>query len=298
LLLRQARKQPLLLIFEDLHWIDAETQAVLDSLVESLGSTRILLLVTYRPEYHHTWAAKTYYVQIGLDALAAESAAELLDALLGKEAAVAPLKQLLGRRGNPFFLEETVRALVETKALEGSPGSYRLTRPVGTIEVPPTVQIILAARIDRLSTHDKRLLQVAAAVGRHTPFSLLRSIADLSEEELKETITRLQAAGFVYETGLLPDLDCSFKHALTQDVAQQHAGAAPRAACRDRRSNRGAVSAVEHRRLAPRVAGEVQVRYLQAGTKVLVRSANRMAATYFNQAVERSGTSRTQDLIA
>ena len=185
LLLRQARKQPLLLIFEDLHWIDAETQAVLDSLVESLGSTRILLLVTYRPEYHHTWAAKTYYVQIGLDALAAESAAELLDALLGKEAAVAPLKQLLVRRGNPFFLEETVRALVETKALEGSPGSYRLTRPVETIEVPPTVQIILAARIDRLSAHDKRLLQVAAAVGRHTPFSLLRSIADLSEEELQ-----------------------------------------------------------------------------------------------------------------
>ena len=98
LLLRQARKQPLLLIFEDLHWIDAETQAVLDSLVESLGSTRILLLVTYRPEYHHTWAAKTYYVQMGLDALATESAAELLDALLGKEVAVAPLKQLLVRR--------------------------------------------------------------------------------------------------------------------------------------------------------------------------------------------------------
>ena len=97
-LLRESQEQPLLLIFEDLHWIDAETQAVLDSLVESLPTARIFLLVTYRPEYRHPWAAKTYYVQIGLDALRPKSAAELLDALLGKEAALAPLKQLLVRR--------------------------------------------------------------------------------------------------------------------------------------------------------------------------------------------------------
>src|SRR5437867_1343593 len=117
LLLREAREQPLLVIFEDLHWIDSETQALLDSLVDSLGSTRLLLLVSYRPEYQHPWSGKTYYSQLRLDALPAESAGELLNTLLGGDPGLAPLKQLLVKRGNPFFLEETVRTLVETKAL-------------------------------------------------------------------------------------------------------------------------------------------------------------------------------------
>jgi class 3 adenylate cyclase len=139
LLLREAREQPLLLIFEDLHWIDGETQALLDGLVESLGSARLLLLVNYRPEYQHAWGSRTSYGQIRLDALPAESAAELLDALLGDDPGLAPLKQLLVKRGNPFFLEETVRTLVETKALAGERGRYRLTQPVQAIQVPPTV---------------------------------------------------------------------------------------------------------------------------------------------------------------
>jgi class 3 adenylate cyclase/tetratricopeptide (TPR) repeat protein len=219
LLLREARKQPLLLIFEDLHWIDSETQALLDDLVENLGSARILLLATYRPEYQHGWGGKTYCGQIRLDALPAESAGKLLDALLGDDPALAPLKQLLVKRGNPFFLEETVRTLVETKALEGAGGSYRLTRPVDAIQVPATVQVMLASRVDRLSSEDKRLLQVAAVVGRHVPFSLLRAVTELPEDELRGALDRLQAAEFVYETGLFPDLEYSFKHALTQDVA-------------------------------------------------------------------------------
>src|SRR5262245_18332850 len=115
LLLREAREQPLLLIFEDLHWIDGETQALLDSIVDGLGSARLLLLVNYRPEYQHAWGSKTHYGQMRLDALPAESAGELLDALLGADPGLAPLKQILVRRGNPFFLEETVRTLVETK---------------------------------------------------------------------------------------------------------------------------------------------------------------------------------------
>jgi class 3 adenylate cyclase len=150
LLLREAREQPLLLIFEDLHWIDSETQALLDGLVESLGSARLLLLVNYRPEYQHAWSSRTYYGQIRLDALLAESAGELLEALLGDDPGLVPLKQLLVKRGNPFFLEETVRTLVETKALAGERGRYRLTQPIQAIQVPPTVQAMLAARIDRL----------------------------------------------------------------------------------------------------------------------------------------------------
>ena len=209
----------MLLIFEDLHWIDNETQALLDGLVEGLGSARILLLATYRPEHHRGWAEKTYYSQLRLDALAGESGGKLLDALLGDDPTLSSLKQLLVNHGNPFFLEETVRTLVETKALEGSSGSYRLTRPIETIQVPATVQVVLASRIDRLSLEDKHLLQIAAVVGKRVPFSLLRAVGDLPDDALRGGLDRLQAAQFVYETGLFPDLEYSFKHAITQEVA-------------------------------------------------------------------------------
>jgi class 3 adenylate cyclase/tetratricopeptide (TPR) repeat protein len=218
LLLREAREQPLLLIFEDLHWIDSETQATLDTLVASLGSTRLLLLVTYRPEYRDAWGAKTCYSRLRLDALPNESAGELLEALLGDDPALVPLKQLLVRRGNPFFLEETVRTLVETKSLAGERGRYRLTQPVKAIKVAPTVQAVLAARIDRLSPDDKHLLQIASVVGKDVPFSLLQAIAELPAEALRHGLDRLQAAEFVYETGLFPDLEYSFRHALTHEV--------------------------------------------------------------------------------
>src|SRR5262245_60312980 len=149
-LLREARKQPLLLIFEDLHWIDGETQALFDSLVESIPAARLLFLVSYRPEYSHAWGSKTYYRQLRTDPLPSEIADELLDALVGTDVALAQLKQLLVERteANPLFLEENVRALAETGALVGQPGAYRLTRQVEHLKMPATVQAILAARID------------------------------------------------------------------------------------------------------------------------------------------------------
>src|SRR5215468_5297229 len=151
-LLREAC-EPLLLIFEDLHWIDGETQALLDSLVESLPAARLLLLVNYRPEYSHPWGSKTYYRQLRIDPLPSESAEELLDALLGPDADLGPLKRLLIERteANPLFLEESVRALAETGALTGKTGAYRLTRSIAQLKMPATVQAILAARIDRLT---------------------------------------------------------------------------------------------------------------------------------------------------
>jgi class 3 adenylate cyclase/tetratricopeptide (TPR) repeat protein len=218
LLLRESHVQPLLVVFEDLHWIDGETQALLDNLVDSLGSARLLLLVNYRPEYQHGWSGKTAYCQMRLDALGAESAGELLDALLGGDPGLAPLKQLLVKRGNPFFLEETVRTLVETRALEGSRGRYRLTQPIQALQVPSTVQSILAARIDRLSADDKRLLQTASVVGKDVPFALLQAIAELPDEAQRAGLDRLRAAEFLYETGLFPDLEYGFKHALTHEV--------------------------------------------------------------------------------
>ena len=130
MLLRESQVQPLLLVFEDLHWIDSETQALLDSLVESLPTARLLLLVNYRPEYQHGWGSKTYYTQLRLDPLPPASAEEFLQALLGDDPSLAPLTQLLIARteGNPFFLEESVRTLVETGVLVGEPGAYRLAQ--------------------------------------------------------------------------------------------------------------------------------------------------------------------------
>ena len=219
LLLRESQNQPLLVVFEDLHWIDAETQALLDSLVESLPPARLLLLVNYRPEYQHGWGRKTYYSQLRLDALPPESAGALLSALLGDDPTLEPVKRLLVRRGNPFFVEESIRTLVETRTLAGERGAYRLNRPVQAIEVPATVQVILAARIDRLSADDKELLQTASVIGKDVPFVLLRAVAELPEDTVRRGLADLQTAEFLYETQLFPDPEYTFKHALTHEVA-------------------------------------------------------------------------------
>src|SRR5262249_25735870 len=165
-LLRESQVQPLLLVFEDLHWIDSETQALLDRLIESLPTAHLLLLVNYRPEYQHGWGSKTYYTQVRLDPLPPASAEAFLRGLLGDDPSLAPLLPLLMARtaGNPFFLEESVRTLIETAALVGTPGAYRLAAPLQGLPVPATVQAVLPARIDRLPPEDKRLLQTAAVI--------------------------------------------------------------------------------------------------------------------------------------
>src|SRR5206468_8500123 len=195
-LLRETQVQPLLLVFEDLHWIDTETQALLDRLVESIPTARLLLLVNYRPEYQHGWSNKTFYTQLRLDPLTPASADALLQALLGDDPSLAPLQQLLIPRtaGNPFFLEESVRALLETGVLVGEQGAYHLAQALPTIQVPATVQAVLAARIDRLPPEEKRLLQTAAVIGTDVPCALLRAIADVPDAALHRGLAHLHAA--------------------------------------------------------------------------------------------------------
>ena len=197
LLIRETQVQLLVAVFEDLHWIDNESQVFLDSLVEALPATRLLLLVNYRPEYQHRWGAKTYYAQLRIDPLTGESAEALLHALLGDDATLLPLKRMLIERteGNPLFVEESVRTLVETGALQGSRGAYRLSAPAATIQVPATVHAILAARIDRLSPEDKRLLQAAAVIGKDVPYPLLQAIAELPEEALRQGLEQSSGSG-------------------------------------------------------------------------------------------------------
>ena len=220
-LLRESQVQPLLLVFEDLHWIDTETQAVLDMLVESLPTARVLLLVNYRPEYQHGWGSKTFYTQLRLDPLPEASADDCSRPCWGTIPGLVPLTQLLIARtqGNPFFLEESVRTLVETGVLVGERGAYRLANRSTRLQVPATVQALLAARIDRLPPEDKRLLQTAAVIGTEVPWPLLQAIADTSDEALYRSLAQLQAAEFLYETSLFPERAYTFKHALTHEVA-------------------------------------------------------------------------------
>ena len=223
LLLQQSRVQPLLLIFEDLHWVDSETQAFLDGLVEALLPARVLLLVNYRPEYRHDWSHKAYYTQVRIDPLPPDGAAALLDALLGRHGGFAALKQLLIARteGNPFFLEESVRTLAETGVIVGEPGDYRIAKSLQDIQVPATVQAMLAARIDRLPPREKHVLQCAAVIGNDVPEALLEAVAAMSHDDLRRALTVLHTADFLYEATLFPHVEHIFKHALTQTVTYE-----------------------------------------------------------------------------
>ena len=178
LLFKESHLRPVLLVFEDLHWTDSETQAFLDLLAEGLHPYPIVLIVSYRPEYADTWDQLGHYVRLRVEPLSDRTAGDLLTQLLGSAPELDGLKQLLiGRTdANPFFLEESVRTLVETGALTGSPGRYQLRHAIQRIQVPPTVRAMLAGRIDRLSLEDKHLLQCAAALGKDVPYRLLREI--------------------------------------------------------------------------------------------------------------------------
>jgi class 3 adenylate cyclase/tetratricopeptide (TPR) repeat protein len=296
-LLRESQVQPLLLVFEDLHWIDTETQALLDSLVESLPTAQLLLLVNYRPEYQHGWGSKTYYTQLRLDPLPPASAAAVLQALLGDDPSLAPLTSLLIARtaGNPFFLEESVRTLVETDALVGETGAYRLVQSPQRIQVPATVQAVLTARIDRLQPDAKRLLQTAAVIGTEVPGSLLTAIADLPDTELHRHLTNLQAAEFLYETRLFPELEYTFKHALTHEVAygsllqerrralHAHIVKAMEELAGDRLTEQ--IERLAHHALRGEVWDKALAYCQQAGEKAMERSAHREAMGYFEQAL-------------
>jgi class 3 adenylate cyclase/tetratricopeptide (TPR) repeat protein len=296
-LLRESQVQPLVLVFEDLHWIDTETQALLDGLVESLPTARILLLGNYRPEYQHGWGSKTYYMQLRLDPLPPASAEELLQALLGDDTSLQPLKQLLIARtgGNPFFLEESVRTLVETQVLVGERRSYHLAQALPSIQVPATVQTVIAARIDRLPPEEKRLLQTAAVIGTEVPLPLLQAIAEVPEEALRVGLAHLQAAEFLYETRLFPELEYTFKHALTHEVAYGSLLHERRRALHARIVE--AIEGLYPDRLTEQVEwlahhalrGEMWEKALtysrQAGMKANARAANREAVAHFEQAL-------------
>jgi class 3 adenylate cyclase/tetratricopeptide (TPR) repeat protein len=298
LLLSESRVRPVIAVFEDLHWNDALSLGLLNELVVAAQGARLLLVVSYRPQYRDEWRTRPNYRQIRLDPLASDNLAVFLQALLGSHESLAALKSYVVERasGNPFFAEEIVRRLIDIGTLEGGRGDYRLARPFSGSEVPPTVQAILAARIDALPSTEKRLLQEAAVIGYQVPFTLLHAICGLSEDELHRLIENLEASEFLYSTQLSPELQFSFKHAFTHEVSYS-------GVLRERRRDIharivGAAEKLYAERLSENierlahhaVRGELKEKaahYLrQAGTKAAGRSAVLEARTWFEQALD------------
>jgi predicted ATPase len=220
IVLRESLKQPVVVLFEDLHWIDAQTQALLDLVADSIANTHVLLLVNYRPEYRHEWANKSYYSQLRLDPLGGAEGAAMLAALLGESVELNPLKRLIAERtaGNPFFIEEIVQALFDEGALVRN-GAVKITRSLSQLRLPPTVQGILASRIDRQPSEHKQLLQTLAVMGRESTLGLIKQVTYTTEAQLERMLADLQAVEFIYEQSVASGVEYVFKHALTQEVA-------------------------------------------------------------------------------
>jgi class 3 adenylate cyclase/tetratricopeptide (TPR) repeat protein len=293
---RESRIRPLLVVMEDLHWVDSETHAMLSHLLDGVPNVRAGMLLTYRPEFLERWTGHPHCVEIALGPLASVSAQALLDSLLGGDPDLSELKRRLVERtgGNPFFLEESVRSLAEVGVLAGEPGGYRLTRALPDVLIPPSIHAVLAARIDRLDPADKWILQCAAVVGTTFTLPLLEALVEVSTAELRQRLGRLERAGFVHEASLFPEPEWAFVHGLTHDVAYQgllhdrrrsiHAAVADAIEARHAREPGWQVE-----RLALHAFhGEQWERALsclcQAGAKAAARSAYHEAAGHFTQA--------------
>ncbi len=208
-------------LIEDLHWIDDGSEAWIEQMVEAVTGTQSLLLVNFRPEYHASWMKKSWYRQLPLLPLGADAIRELLDDLLGADASISGLAEAIHERtgGNPFFTEEIVQTLIESGSLVGTRGQYKLVTPVEHLEVPGTVQSVLAARIDRLGEREKQVLQSAAVIGKEFSEPVLTRVAQMPEDELAGALRALKDAEFIYEQSLYPVTEYAFKHPLTQEVA-------------------------------------------------------------------------------
>ncbi|CAG2154176.1 hypothetical protein LMG26411_04568 [Cupriavidus numazuensis] len=248
-LLRESTNQPVEILFEDLQWLDSETEAFLNVLIERLPSARILLLLNYRPEYQHGWGHKPYYTPLRLEPLGPAEAQRLLTALLRDEPQIISLKELILEKteGNPFFMEEVVQTLAEEKVLRGQPGHFYTERTPNVLHIPTTVQGVLTARIDRLPYAEKKLLQTLAVIGKEFPLSLIQQIVEEPDAKLRHLLARLQTREFIYERPSFPDIGFSFKHALTQEVASSSLLIEQRTALHERTAL--AIEALFHGRL-------------------------------------------------
>jgi class 3 adenylate cyclase/tetratricopeptide (TPR) repeat protein len=227
----RSASEPTILLFEDLHWIDAGSEAFLDTLAQDLSGTRLFLLVNFRPQYDPRWLERAGAEQLPLVPLPAAAIDELLCDLLGADSSLTVLADRIRERtgGNPFFIEEVVRSMVDHGALVSAPGGaraagrprYILAQPVTDIQIPPTVQAVLAARIDRLGERERGVLYTAAVIGKRFWEPVLRRVLGMSESDLTEALLVLAAAEFIYGDVVYPEVEYAFQHPLTREVAYQ-----------------------------------------------------------------------------
>jgi adenylate cyclase len=216
-----SRRKTLVLVIEDLHWVDEGSNVMLANLIASIEGTNTLAVVNFRPEYTPPWRTSKAYRQLSLRPLARDDTRELLRDLAGEDPSLDGLDEPIHERtqGNPFFIEEIVRELAEAGHLEGERGTYRLVRPIEQAGVPVTVQAILDARIDRLGPDAKQLLQVASVVGKEVSGRALGMTAGIDSDRIDPVICELVEAGFLYEAELYPERVLAFRHPLTREVA-------------------------------------------------------------------------------
>jgi len=301
ILLGQAERRPVLLVVEDLHWADRETEALLDDVVQRSSAARLAVLLNARPEYRHAWGSRPSYTQLRIQPLTRAEAELLLGSLIGADPGLRPLASTLIELtgGNPFFLEESVRALVERGILAGEPGHYRPARPFESFPVPASVHAMVAARIDRLGGDEKELLQAAAAIGPTVAVRLLAAVTGRDPDRLRATLETLREAEFLHESQLYPELEYRFPHALVADVAYAGLLQDRRRALHGRILE--AMETVDPRRRAEQVerlahhaiAGEQWDRAVtyarEAATKAASRSAYREAVAHLEAALAALG---------
>ncbi len=294
---REAERRPVLVVAENLHWADSETEALVDALVREIHDARVLVLASYRSEFSPAWRALAHAGELRLEPLSIGSTEALLGDVLGSTPDLQPVARLLVERtgGNALFLEESVRALIESEVLVGDPGAYRLAKPLASVQIPDRVQAVLAARIDRLPDDRKSFLQASSVIGKDLPFPLLQAVAGVPADQLMGNLADLEEKQFLRTTSLYPDLAYSFRHSLTHDVVYSTLLKEQRrrlhvrivdaleALYPDRRAEH--VERLAHHALGAELWFEA-VGYLQeAAAKAASRSANPEAVTFLEQAL-------------
>ena len=218
--LKGSEIRPLVLAFEDLHWADNSSEDVLKHFLGSISGARLLMIFTYRPDFVHTWGAKSYHSQLNLNRLSNRECLAMTSFLLGTEEIDKDLEELILEKteGVPFFLEEFIKSLKDLKIIEIKDNKYRVAKDIKETTIPATVQDVIMARIDSLPEGAKDLLQTVSAAGREFTYDLTKKVTNLEEKELLSRLSILKDSELIYERGIYPQSTYIFKHALTQEV--------------------------------------------------------------------------------
>jgi predicted ATPase len=218
--LKASQIRPLIFAIEDLHWIDKSSEDILKSLLDSIAGENVFMIFTYRPEFVHTWGAKSYHSQVNLNRLSNRESLAMVTHLLGTDNVESDLENLILEKaeGVPFFIEEFVKSLKDLKIIERKNNTYHLTKDVHAIAIPSTIQDVIMARVDTLAEGAKDLLQTGSVIEREFSYELIKKVSGSSEQELLSQLSVLKDSELLFERGIYPESTYIFKHALTQEV--------------------------------------------------------------------------------